>query len=55
MGADERAGLEAFADRIRLEQTAGNDVLAAALHHARTVDLEGQLHELVAAAEATQA
>ncbi len=52
MGDEERPGLEAFADRIRLEQSTGNDVLAAALRHAETIDLRGKLAELVAAAEA---
>jgi hypothetical protein len=55
MGPAERPGLEAFAERVRIEQRAGNDVVAAALHHARTVDLEGRLQELVASAEATLA
>jgi CHAD domain-containing protein len=52
MGDGERPGLEAFATRIRAEQDAGNEILAAALRHAETVDLRARLDELVAAAEA---
>ena len=48
MGEGERAGLELFADRIRLEQQAGNEILAAALRHADTSDLRAKLERLVA-------
>jgi CHAD domain-containing protein len=48
MGPEERPGLEAFADIIRTEQQAGNDILAAALHRAEETDLRGRLERLVA-------
>lgn len=48
MGEAERPGLELFADRIRAEQQGGNEQLAAALQHAETIDLRGELQELVA-------
>jgi CHAD domain-containing protein len=47
MGPEERPGLEAFAGRLRDEQRAGNEGLAAALHHAE--GLREQLDRLVAA------
>src|SRR5688572_5678392 len=49
MGPEERPGLEAFGQRIRLEQQAGNDVLAAALRHAEESGLRAKLDALVAA------
>jgi CHAD domain-containing protein len=48
MGDAERPGLEVFADRLRAEQAAGNEVLAAALERADAVDLRGRLLELAA-------
>lgn len=47
-GAD---GVDAFTRRLRGEQAAGNDAVAAALLHVEEIDLRGQLREL--AAEAT--
>ncbi len=47
-GDAERPGLEVFADRLRAEQAAGNEVLAAALERADAVDLRGRLLELAA-------
>lgn len=44
-------GVGAFTRRLRAEQAAGNDTVAAALRHAEEIDLRGQLREL--AAEAT--
>jgi hypothetical protein len=44
-------GVEAFAGRLREEQTAGNTVLAAALADAEAADLRGRLARLAAAAE----
>lgn len=44
-------GVGAFTRRLRTEQAAGNDTVAAALRHAEEIDLRGQLREL--AAEAT--
>jgi CHAD domain-containing protein len=44
-------GVDAFTRRLRDEQAAGNDAVAAALRHAEEIDLRGQLREL--AAEAT--
>ncbi len=48
MGDGERPGLEVFAARLRAEQAAGNEVLAAALERAEAVDLRGRLLELAA-------
>jgi CHAD domain-containing protein len=48
MGEAERAGLELFAERIRLEQQAGNEILAAALRHAEESDLRARLERLIA-------
>ena len=48
MGAPERPGLEVFAERVRTEQRAGNEVLAAALRHAEESDLRGTLQRLAA-------
>ena len=47
MGPEERPGLEAFGARIRLEQQAGNDILAAALRHAEESGLREKLDGLV--------
>jgi len=44
-------GVEAFAGRLREEQSAGNTVLAAALADAEAADLRGRLERLAAAAE----
>ena len=49
MGPEERPGLDAFGARIRLEQQAGNDVLAAALRHAEESGLRERLDGLVVA------
>jgi CHAD domain-containing protein len=49
MGPEERPGLDAFGARIRLEQQAGNDVLAAALRHAEESGLRERLDGLVTA------
>ena len=46
----DRPGLEAFADRLRDEQRAGNQTLAAALATAGEHDLRARLAGLVAAA-----
>jgi len=46
----DRAGLEAFADRLRADQARGNEVLARALAQAGEDDLEGRLRALVAQA-----
>jgi CHAD domain-containing protein len=48
MGNEERPGLEVFGERIRAEQAAGNDVLAAALRHAEESGLRERLERLVA-------
>ena len=45
-------GVEAFAERLRAEQEAGNATLSAALQHAEETDLRGRLHALVAEASA---
>jgi CHAD domain-containing protein len=50
MGDEARPGLETFADRIRAEQAAGNEALAAALRHAEEIDLRGRLKALIAEA-----
>ena len=47
----EGPGLEAFAARLRAEQEAGNETLAAALQEARTGALAERLRALVAAAQ----
>jgi CHAD domain-containing protein len=52
MGAEARPGLETFADRIRAEQAAGNEAVAAALHHAEEINLQGRLKAVVAEASA---
>ncbi len=52
MGAEARAGLEAFASRIRAEQADGNATLAAALRHAEESDLRGRIKALVVEASA---
>jgi CHAD domain-containing protein len=41
-------GVELFADRVRAEQGAGNEVLAAALAQIQETDLRGRLHALAA-------
>jgi CHAD domain-containing protein len=45
-------GVDAFRARLRAEQQAGNEALAAALRHAEDIDLRGQLEALVAEARA---
>jgi len=45
----DRAGIEAFADRVRAEQRDGNATLAAALKVMADDDLEGRLMQLAAA------
>jgi CHAD domain-containing protein len=52
MGQEASPGLETFADRIRAEQAAGNETLAAALRHAEEIDLRGRLKALIAEASA---
>jgi CHAD domain-containing protein len=47
--AADRAGVEAFADRVRAEQQDGNATLAAALERMEQDDLQGRLDRLVAA------
>jgi CHAD domain-containing protein len=51
MGEPERPGLEAFADRVRAEQTEGNERLAAALDHVARSHLRERLRALAVAAE----
>ena len=46
VGPDERAGVQIFIDRTRIEQAEGNARLAAALEEARRTDLRGRLAEL---------
>ena len=46
MGEGERPGLERVAARLRAEQEAGNEVLAAALERAEAVGLRARLYEL---------
>ncbi|HET6506819.1 MAG TPA: CHAD domain-containing protein [Baekduia sp.] len=46
----DRAGIEAFADRVRTEQRDGNATLAAALKRIADDDLRGRLERLVAVA-----
>ncbi|HEX2086528.1 MAG TPA: CHAD domain-containing protein [Solirubrobacteraceae bacterium] len=48
MGEAERPGLELFGERLRAEQAAGNDVLAAALRHAEASGLRERLERLAA-------
>jgi CHAD domain-containing protein len=50
MGDAERPGLEVFADRLRAEQAAGNEVLARALERAAAADLAGRAEALAEAA-----
>jgi hypothetical protein len=50
MGPEDRAGLELFADRLRREQAAANEHLAAALRAAEEGDLRGRLRALAEAA-----
>jgi CHAD domain-containing protein len=42
----DHAGLDVILERLRAEQAAGNDVLAAALDDAQAIDLAGRLHAL---------
>jgi CHAD domain-containing protein len=42
----DRRGVETFAEVLRVEQAAGNDVVAAALARAQEIDLHGQLRAL---------
>ena len=48
MGPQERPGLEVFGERIRDEQQAGNEILAAALRHAEQSGLRERLERLAA-------
>jgi len=50
--ATQTPGVERLIERLRGRQTAGNDVLAAALDHADASGLEGRLVALAEAAEA---
>jgi CHAD domain-containing protein len=52
MGEEARPGLETFADRVRAEQAAGNETVAAALQHAEEIDLQGLIKALIAGAGA---
>ena len=45
-------GVDAFTRRLRSEQAAGNETVAAALRHVEAIDLRGQLRELAAEAAA---
>jgi CHAD domain-containing protein len=45
-------GVDAFTRRLRGEQAAGNDTVAAALRHVEEIDLRGELHALAAEAAA---
>jgi CHAD domain-containing protein len=46
----DRPGIEVFAERVRAEQGAGNDALAAALSQVQETDLRGRLGALAASA-----
>jgi CHAD domain-containing protein len=46
----DRPGIAVFAERVRAEQGAGNDELAAALAHVQDTDLRGRLGALAATA-----
>ena len=46
----DRCGIEVFAERVRAEQGAGNDALAAALAHIQDADLRRRLGALAASA-----
>src|SRR3954464_11734250 len=46
----DRPGVEVFAERVRAEQAAGNDALAAALAEIEETDLHGRLAALAASA-----
>jgi CHAD domain-containing protein len=46
----DRPGVEVFAERVRAEQAAGNDALAAALAEIEETDLRGRLAALAASA-----
>jgi len=48
--ATDRPGVEVFAERVRAEQAAGNDVLSAALAEIQETDLRGRLAALAASA-----
>jgi CHAD domain-containing protein len=48
MPAPDQPGIDLFAERLRGEQTQGNDRLAAMLEDVRAGDLEGRLRALVA-------
>jgi CHAD domain-containing protein len=48
--AADRPGVEVFAERVRGEQAAGNEVLAAALAEIEETDLRGRLAALAASA-----
>jgi CHAD domain-containing protein len=49
--ATNRPGIDALVERLRARQARGNDTLAAALEHAREVDLHGRLLSLCDGAE----
>jgi CHAD domain-containing protein len=44
----DQPGLDVFAQRLRVEQAQGNQILARALEHVRESDLEGRLRALLA-------
>jgi CHAD domain-containing protein len=52
MDEADRPGLEAFAGRLRAEQSAGNEVLERALAHAEEAGLRARLQELAEAVAA---
>ena len=51
----DHAGLDVFAQRLRVEQAQGNQVLARALEHVRASDLEGRLRRLLGEPEQADA
>jgi CHAD domain-containing protein len=50
--APDRPGIEMFAERVRGEQAAGNEAVAAALAEIEETDLRGRLAALIAEGEA---
>jgi hypothetical protein len=50
-----KAGVELLADRQRVRQAVGNEVLAAALEDLERTELQARLHALADAAEAAPA
>lgn len=54
LGAEEQPGIEVFAARLRQEQAAGNEILAAALARMEERDLGARLQELADSAVAVE-